>query len=242
MEMKTITAHLEDDVLLPCSCPERSLHREVKWQMEEPIKRLLLKYNGTSITSVERKGNVRIFLPDKSENCSVLLINVSVSDQGQYRCIFHSKTYQKVFVNLNLSGKSDSVFYPSFHDEFILLWNWLSHKSKTVTCRFFPARYKVCQNDSAKNLSDAKVFQCDAVGSYPEAEIQWILGGQPLEGSLNVNITHKKWQRAPGIYQFSSTLIIKLNNETTQPTCHVKSEHVSNNIEEGCDGNCFHLL
>lgn len=103
----TITGVFEDSVLLPCSCPERNLDKVFQWQMEEPNTTLVLKYNMTANFYGRYKNRTQIFLPENSNNCSVLLTNITADDLGKYRCIFYSQEqYKKVFVYLNISGES----------------------------------------------------------------------------------------------------------------------------------------
>lgn len=106
--MITITGVLEDSVLLPCNCSERNLDKEFKWQMEEPNKTLVLKYDNNTLNFYGRyTGRAEIFLPENSNNCSLLLTNITADDRGKYRCSFNSKgIYQKTFVYLNISGES----------------------------------------------------------------------------------------------------------------------------------------
>ncbi|XP_073330361.1 uncharacterized protein [Pagrus major] len=118
-EEMTITGALEDSVLLPCTCPERNVDKEFLWQMEEPRKFLLLKHDkDTSNFNARYKDRAKLFLHENSNNCSILLTNITVDDLGKYRCKFYNKgTYMKSFVNLNISAnynvcQSDSTHNP----------------------------------------------------------------------------------------------------------------------------------
>lgn len=106
--IETITGVIEGSVLLPCNCSERNSDMLFQWQVEEPNKTLVFKHNMTSHELHDRyKDRVQIFLPENSNNCSILLTNITAADLGKYRCIFYSqKQYKKVFVNLNISGES----------------------------------------------------------------------------------------------------------------------------------------
>nr|XP_046260477.1 uncharacterized protein LOC124067280 isoform X2 [Scatophagus argus] len=97
--MTTVTGVLNGSVLLPCTCSERNEGKGFQWQMEEPNKMLVFKYDNTT-----NKGRATIFLPENSSNCSLLLTNITANDMGKYRCSFHSgQLYKKVFVYLNIS-------------------------------------------------------------------------------------------------------------------------------------------
>lgn len=104
----TITGNLESSVLLPCNCLQRNLDGEFMWQMENPRKVLLVKNTkNTSNYNGGYKDRAKLFLHENSNNCSILLTNITVDDQGRYRCKFYKeKTYMRVFVNLNISGES----------------------------------------------------------------------------------------------------------------------------------------
>ncbi|XP_068591648.1 T-lymphocyte activation antigen CD80 [Cebidichthys violaceus] len=99
-DVTTIRGFLEDSVLLPCNCSE--LDKEFKWQMEEPTKMVMLIYNKTLSNRYE--GRTKTFLSEDSNNCSVLLNNITAEDQGKYRCLFHREekyTYNEVYLNVN---------------------------------------------------------------------------------------------------------------------------------------------
>ncbi|XP_076603408.1 uncharacterized protein LOC143330603 [Chaetodon auriga] len=103
---ETITGVFGDSVLLPCTCPERNLDKEFKWQMEEPNTVLVLKHNlNTSVFTDRYDGRAQTFLAENSQNCSVLLSNITTDDLGRYRCVFYSQgKYKKFFVNLNITA------------------------------------------------------------------------------------------------------------------------------------------
>lgn len=111
---ETIEGVLEDRVLLPCNCSERDL--VFQWQMDEPNPTLVLKYDKTLHVSGSYKDRAEIFLAENSNNCSVLLTNITAGDQGRYSCRFYrQKQYQKFFVNLNVSGEY-SLYIPTVFD------------------------------------------------------------------------------------------------------------------------------
>lgn len=95
---------LEESVLLPCACSQRSLEHEFLWQMEKPDKKPVYKYNGnTSNFDGKYEGRAKTFLSENIHNCSVLLINITAEDMGTYLCsFFEGETYRKIFVNLSI--------------------------------------------------------------------------------------------------------------------------------------------
>lgn len=76
--------------------------------MDEPQAILVLEStNNDSFFGDRYKGRASMFLPEKPDNCSVLLANITADDQGKYRCSFRkNKRYMKNFVYLNVSGES----------------------------------------------------------------------------------------------------------------------------------------
>lgn len=201
---ETITGIFEDSVLLPCTCPERNLDKEFKWQMEEPNMMLVLKHNlNRSVFSGRYDGRAETFLAENSQNCSVLLSNITTDDLGKYRCVFYSQgKYKKFFVHLNISARYNVC-------------------QKNLT-------------DNLKGDLSEKVFQCDAEGRYKEAELQWILGGRILTNSSITGITHNSTLDAStGLYHFTSKLVTTLNG-ITNPTCYVRAKGISTIISNGC--------
>lgn len=76
--------------------------------MDEPQAILVLKYsNNQSSFGNSYRGRATMFLSEKSNNCSVLLANITADDQGKYRCSFYNQErYMKDFVYLNVCGES----------------------------------------------------------------------------------------------------------------------------------------
>ncbi|XP_075870747.1 butyrophilin subfamily 1 member A1-like [Nelusetta ayraudi] len=103
--VRVISGCLEETVLLPCACTH-NLDMEFKWQMDKPRAILLLKYNNNILSLGDSyKGRAKMFLPEESNNCSVLLANITADDQGKYRCRFYDqKRHIKKFVYLNISA------------------------------------------------------------------------------------------------------------------------------------------
>lgn len=107
-EVTTILGDLKDSVLLPCPCSHRDLDKEVRWQKERPHLIPVVKYSKNhSINGDTYHGRVSVFLHENSNNCSVLLANITAEDQGKYRCSFYKEErHSKKFVYLNITGKS----------------------------------------------------------------------------------------------------------------------------------------
>lgn len=104
---EVVLGRLEEDILLPCSCP-RNLDSGFKWQVDKPLAMRVLKYTNSSLfISDSYKGRVKVFLAEENQNCSLQLVNVTAEDQGKYRCTFSiQQQYVKKFVHLNISGES----------------------------------------------------------------------------------------------------------------------------------------
>lgn len=92
-------------VHLPCPC-SHNLDEEFAWQMDEPQQIPVLKYTNKQFSFGDiYNGRVITFLIENSENCSVLLANISTDDQGKYRCSFYNKKrYMMEFVNVNVTA------------------------------------------------------------------------------------------------------------------------------------------
>ncbi|KAM7407284.1 hypothetical protein PAMA_003145 [Pampus argenteus] len=101
----TVYGVLRGRVLLPCSCPNINLDKELKWQMEQPKKtRVYIKDSGFF---GRYNGRGEEFLTKNNSNCSILLTNITQGDQGKYKCIFHiEEKYTSFYVYLNISGES----------------------------------------------------------------------------------------------------------------------------------------
>ncbi|CAK6959274.1 uncharacterized protein si:dkey-192g7.3 isoform X3 [Scomber scombrus] len=99
-----INGVLDDSVLLPCSCPSRNLKKEFKWQMDKPETAKIFKQRslGFNVFDDDYKSRAKMFLDENSNNCSLLLINITMKDQGKYRCTF-SIDEQKTIIYINLS-------------------------------------------------------------------------------------------------------------------------------------------
>ncbi|XP_051258664.1 junctional adhesion molecule B [Dicentrarchus labrax] len=98
-EEVNITGVFKDSVLLPCNCSERT--SELKWQKDYPDAKLVLK---SSTFSDEYKDKAQILLSENSNNCSLLLTNITTADMGKYRCAFFTGKgqYNKILLNLGV--------------------------------------------------------------------------------------------------------------------------------------------
>ncbi|XP_017265752.1 uncharacterized protein si:dkey-192g7.3 [Kryptolebias marmoratus] len=97
-----VRALLNEDVLLPCSCEDRVLSKELKWQNEKEGVPLLVYSNKHN--SPNYADRVETFFNDNSSNCSILLKNVTEDDSGRYTCRFDNSKYQRNTVNLWVYG------------------------------------------------------------------------------------------------------------------------------------------
>ncbi|XP_049449267.1 T-lymphocyte activation antigen CD80-like [Epinephelus fuscoguttatus] len=103
---ETIKGSLDGSVLLQCNCSERNVNEKLQWQKEKPFMLMVFRHNQTNSVFNERyKGRAKTFLSDNSNNCSILLNNITADDQGIYKCSFYiQETYQRSFVNLSVSA------------------------------------------------------------------------------------------------------------------------------------------
>lgn len=97
---ETITGFYGQSVLMPCQCSDRSLEKTVTWQRDAPMLKILTHRKNTSTFDDRYKDRARIFLNEDSNNCSVLILNLTLSDQGNYRCSFFDPSY--CYVNITL--------------------------------------------------------------------------------------------------------------------------------------------
>lgn len=99
----TVTGFVENNVLLPCDCSGRNLEA-FSWQKDEKMH--VTKYNNDNLNFGNNYINrVKTYFRGDSRNCSILLTNITLDDQGQYRCIFNRKErYTYINVDLNVCG------------------------------------------------------------------------------------------------------------------------------------------
>ncbi|KAM3608116.1 uncharacterized protein V6R79_019256 [Siganus canaliculatus] len=147
------------------------------------------------------------------------------------------------FTDHRYSDRVQTFFSENHQNCSILLINITAKDQGKYSCRFHTQKYQkpsvhlnisvhytVKQTEPAVNLrDDSKVFQCDAVGAYGEAQIQWSMDGHVLQNSAACNISSDKTHNvSSGLYHFSSRLIIKFHGTT--PKCDVKAEGLSTEI------------
>ncbi|XP_071372272.1 T-lymphocyte activation antigen CD80-like [Centroberyx affinis] len=194
----------EQNILLPCSCSSRNLDKEVIWQIKETT---VLHYQGnTSDVSASYEGRAEIFLTKNDSNCSLLLSNITLADQGMYKCNFHSTVYNQGY------------HHTEYNYAFI-------HLEVSVS-------YSICQKSGPGNdvNGNVRVFQCDVSRRHPEDRIDWQLDGQPLEKPSTTDATYI----APtGLHHLSSNLTMELNGNS-EPKCVVKNPAISTSISYSC--------
>ncbi|XP_034549197.1 uncharacterized protein LOC117819828 isoform X2 [Notolabrus celidotus] len=74
----------------------------LQWQMEKPVKKALCTYNTS--TSNFSGWNCRLKVFEDSNNCSLLLNDITAKDHGKYICAFYKPGYKQEHINLNISA------------------------------------------------------------------------------------------------------------------------------------------
>ncbi|KAF3694737.1 Butyrophilin subfamily 1 member A1 [Channa argus] len=102
VEDRIFMSILDSSVLLECPCSNRNENKDFRWQKEGPEKTTVFS---SSNFSELYKGRAKIFVAQDRYNCSLLLTNITVNDQGKYRCSFYShETYNRFFVYLKVQA------------------------------------------------------------------------------------------------------------------------------------------
>lgn len=94
----------KESVLLPCNCSNME-KPEFYWQKERDNKEdpePILGYNNVLNISENYTGRVNIFQDENMNNCSLHLQNITVDDQGTYRCSYIAGSYHYSFVHLTI--------------------------------------------------------------------------------------------------------------------------------------------
>lgn len=101
-----VTGFLGESVLLRCTCSDRNLDKDFKWQREDRDEAVFIYNRTASYFTESYKGRAEIFLAKNSSNCSVLLTKITADDQGRYSCRFSTNIkYKRFFVNLNVTAR-----------------------------------------------------------------------------------------------------------------------------------------
>ncbi|XP_022051546.1 nectin-1 [Acanthochromis polyacanthus] len=78
-----------EDVLLPCTCLNRDSAEEFRWQTEGKKPKVVVKHTWeTSNFTDGYTGRAQLFLSENSNDCSLLLNNISRDDEREYKCSF----------------------------------------------------------------------------------------------------------------------------------------------------------
>ncbi|XP_067113608.1 butyrophilin subfamily 1 member A1-like [Osmerus mordax] len=146
-------------VLLNCSCNNRDQTQFLNWQLGETIPVLHSKTVNDKHTLGERyTGRVNL---SSSKDCSLLISNVSVADEGIYKCSFFKPYYDYEEINLSVSA--------SYH-----------------VCM-----EQVTEETLEVSRGGPKMFQCQASGGYPESKIHWYLNEKPLHNCSRTDRSRK---------------------------------------------------
>ncbi|XP_029935911.1 sodium channel subunit beta-4 isoform X2 [Myripristis murdjan] len=102
-KLVVISAVSGQDIILPCYCPNPV---DVQWQVEFSNSSPVVIYNETTSDFTESyKKRAEIFLAKNNTDCSLLLSDVTLGDQGKYECYF-GKPLTTRYVTLNVSDVS----------------------------------------------------------------------------------------------------------------------------------------
>lgn len=202
-EEETVSGVLRGSVLLPCNCSERDLNKEFKWQMDE--KTVVLQHSENT-TNFERayRDRTEIFLAENSNNCSILLTNITAEDSGKYRCkFFRNKIHQKFFVHLNVSASYN-----------ICQSNSSSNPNGDLSGEVFQCDAKGHYGEAEIQwILDGKLLSTDSPTTY-------------------INFT-KTLNASTGLYSFTSKLKTSLPG-ISEPKCNIKAIGISTIITHDC--------
>ncbi|KAM4608258.1 uncharacterized protein ACJ7VT_014260 [Polymixia lowei] len=148
---KVINGHLEESILLPCTCLNRAVDQTVIWQMKRIQKTFkVFKYEkNTSTFFGQYKDRAKVQLTEN--DCSLLLSNITQDDQGHYKCNYYNPLYSYEDITLNVSARYTVCQMPG------------------------PGNHLKGTNGGIRD------FQCNATGRFPGDQIHWVFDGQPLE-------------------------------------------------------------
>lgn len=95
-----VTGYLNEDVILPCNCSNRSLKEGFKWQFES--EKLVFHMNATAVDETY-KSRVEAF--QENDNCSILLKSLTANDSGTYLCSFNREGLKGHHVRLHVEQR-----------------------------------------------------------------------------------------------------------------------------------------
>ncbi|XP_046902849.1 phosphatidylinositol N-acetylglucosaminyltransferase subunit A-like isoform X2 [Hypomesus transpacificus] len=150
-----VKGNVGGNVLLNCSC-NRVQDKFRSWQLGTAI----VFHNDTDKHEVVERYTGRVSLPS-SKDCSLLISNISVADQGTYTCHVLKPHHVDTDINLSVSA--------SYH----VCMDLVSEETLEVS------------------RGGPKMFQCQASGGYPESKIQWYLNDKPLHNCSRTDRSRK---------------------------------------------------